>query len=76
MNVENYRPIAIIPILGKIIEILVKERLFRFFEKYNLLSNSQFGFRKGRCTITALRDMVEDVVDCLDGGHAIGAVFV
>jgi len=44
--VSNYRPISILPVLSKVIESLVYNRLIEFFTKHNILSSSQYGFRK------------------------------
>ena len=50
----SYRPIAILPVLSKVLEVAVKEDLERHLPKVNGLPNSQFGFRKGRSTAAAI----------------------
>lgn len=67
-DINNYRPISITVIFGKVFEIILKDRLSDFFEKNNLLSSSQFGFRKNNSTIKALLKVVEDVVGGLEEG--------
>lgn len=62
----NYRPIAILPALSKVLEKLILRRLERFFNAYNLLSQSQFGFRKGRSTISALATITERIRKNID----------
>lgn len=42
----NYRPISVLTTLSKLLEKLVYRRLIDFFTFNNVLSNSQFGFRK------------------------------
>ena len=42
----NYRPISILPILGKIIEHFVNGQLIQFIEDNKILSEQQYGFRK------------------------------
>jgi len=44
--VSNYRPISVLPAFSKITERLVYNRLIEFLNKYNILSTSQYGFRK------------------------------
>ena len=44
-NVDNYRPISILPIISKILEKAVHVQLNEFIEKNNLISNKQFGYR-------------------------------
>ena len=62
-NVNNYRPISIIPILGKLIEILVKVRLSNFLSKNKTLNNLQFGFTSGKSTIDAVLTVIEGIVE-------------
>ena len=47
---ENYRPISVLPILFKTLEKSVHEQFYNFFEKENLISNRQFGYKKKRST--------------------------
>ena len=46
----NYRPISLLPSFSKILEKIVYKRLYSFFSRFNLFSNSQFGFREGHST--------------------------
>lgn len=43
---DNYRPISIIPIIGKIIEIIIKHRLLAFLNKHCIINEKQFGLKK------------------------------
>ena len=45
---NNYRPISILPILSKILERVVHSQLLDHVEKYHLLTNCQYGYRKNR----------------------------
>ena len=42
----NYRPISVLTSFSKILEKLISIRLLSFIDKYNILSYSQYGFRK------------------------------
>ena len=42
---ESYRPIALLPIMSKLIEKLILRRLKAVIEKYQLIPTYQFGFR-------------------------------
>ena len=44
---ENYRPITILSCLGKLFTSVINNRLTKFVESNNLLSENQAGFRKG-----------------------------
>ena len=75
-DVNNYRPISILPILGKIFERIVYNQLYYFLEKYNLLHCNQFGFRKNRSTIDAVMDQLDFVYNNLDQGNAVISIFM
>lgn len=58
---QSYRPISIIPVLGKLIEVLVYNQLFSFFDRNNIFNSSQFGFRRGKSTTNALDELVRQI---------------
>ena len=43
-NVNNYRPISVLPIFSKILEKCIYKRLIEFLDKHNILLQNQFGF--------------------------------
>ena len=70
---ENYRPISLLPIFSKIIERLVYNKLFDFLVRYQILFDSQYGFRAGHSTLHATLDftkMIENAIEKND--FAIG----
>lgn len=46
----NYRPIAITSILCKVMERVLNRKLLSYLESHDLLSDCQYGFRRGRST--------------------------
>ncbi len=48
---DNYRPISLLNNFSKILEKIMANRLSNFLEFNNILSETQFGFRKGHSTI-------------------------
>ena len=70
---ENYRPVSILPIFGKIFEKIIYKRLYSFFTKENVLSNTQFGFRKGHSTVHALHSSVRKIELAMENRlHTVG----
>lgn len=65
-HISNYRPVAIVPVFSKVIEVLLGKRLMHFLESYNLLCKEQFGFRKGLSTTHAIISLVDKVLDCYE----------
>lgn len=54
---SNYRPRSILPQFSKISEKLFVIRSNTFFDKYNILSNCQYGFRSNHSTATAIMEL-------------------
>ena len=74
---ENYRPISLLPTIGKLIEKLVQKRMLNFLEKFKLLNKNQFVFRPKKCTVEALVSFIESVrQDWEDGITETKAVFI
>jgi hypothetical protein len=48
---RSYRPISLLPILSKVFEKLLLNRLIPFIVHRNLIPNHQFGFRQRHSTI-------------------------
>ena len=67
--VNNYRPISLLSITGKIYEKIICKRLTDHLEKHNLLSLKQFGFRKERSTADLLLKMSSAWNKSLDRGE-------
>ena len=71
-NINNYRPISLLPIISKILETIVKNRLCKFLENNKILSNSQHGFQKNKSTTTALAELENLTLKAIDKGNALG----
>ena len=50
---NNYRPISMLGNLSKIFEKVIQKRLIRHLEKFSLLTENQFGFRRKKDTVQA-----------------------
>lgn len=65
---KNFRPVSVVPILGKIFEKIVKIQVCSYFNKFNLLTEAQFGYRMGRSTVDAVEGLVVDIVKAFEDG--------
>ena len=75
-EVNNYRPISILPTYSKIIEKAILDRLWSFIRRFNLITPQQFGFLKGSSTEKAVLNLTEYFYRNLNLGlHSI-AVYV
>lgn len=52
---RSYRPITLLPIIGKILERIIKIRIVPYLEKNGFWDEAQHGFREGHSTISALQ---------------------
>ena len=75
-DINNYRPISILPVISKIVEKAITKRLVEFLENNKLLSDSQHGFRKNFSTETALHQFVNRVYKYLDEKTNVVGVFL
>ena len=49
-NMNNYRPISVLPIVAKILERIVFDQLYDYLQEHSLLTPHQSGFRPGHST--------------------------
>ena len=54
LSLSNYRPISLWSIFNQILEKLMYNRLYKYFEKYDIIYSGQFGFRANHSTDHAL----------------------
>ena len=48
--IKHYRPISLLPVCGKIFEIIIFNSLYTRLTTHNLVTKNQFGFRPGNST--------------------------
>ena len=75
-DVNNYRPISILPTLSKIIEKWVNKQFLEYLNSFDLLHKSQSGFRPKHSTESALTQMVDSWLKAVNVGKLIGCVLV
>jgi len=68
-EVNNYRPITILPILSKVLEKIVADQLTTFLETHDLLSITQHGFRSKLSTETALLQITNNIYENIDNNR-------
>ena len=75
-DLNCYRPISLLPTISKIFERILAKRVIKFFTKFKLFSNDQFGFRSKFCTEYAIIDIYDKLINNLDKGLSSCAIFL
>ena len=75
-NVNNYRPISILPTLSKIIEKWTESKLMLYLNKHTLLHKNQSGFRKNHSTESALILMTDSWLKSINDGKLVGCAMI
>lgn len=74
-NVDNYRSIVCVTPFSKIIETAMHNQVMQFCNKFDLITNHQYGFRKGHSTENAAEELLEFVNNGVDGHNAVIGIF-
>jgi len=73
---SNYRPVSVLPAFSKLFEKLVYNRMISFVEKFNILNDNQFGFRKNRSTCLALDTLVDKFHNTIEKNEIMIGLFI
>ena len=73
---DNYRPISILPIFGKIFEKIIYNRLYSFLTSLNVIHEQQCGFRKKHSTGHAINYSVNKIVNELQKRNHVIGIFI
>lgn len=76
MNINNYRPISILPAFSKIYEKIICSRLVSYLEDNNILVKQQHGFRSQHSTESAILHFLTNVYKYLEEKHFVVGIFV
>ena len=76
LDVNNYRPISLLPALSKILEKIMHRRLYSFLTKNNFFYKLQFGFRKKHSTNHATTALIEYICNAFESKELAIGVFI
>ncbi|KAA3675930.1 dynein heavy chain, axonemal [Paragonimus westermani] len=75
-DVSNYRPVTLLPVISKVLERLVANKLTKHLEGNNILSIAQHGFRKSHSCLSNLLLTLDDWTLAIDNGNPIHACYL
>ena len=76
VEMDDYRPISILPVISKVLERVVHQQLTRYLHEHKILSPYQCGFRKCHSTEFAALSFADTIRRNIDQGQLTGAVFI
>ena len=76
MNPKNFRPVALLPVLSKILERIVFQQIVKYMEANDLFHPSHHGFRHGLSTTSALLEMNDVWLEAFDNKKITAIVMI
>ena len=75
-NMNNFRPISLLPSISKIFEFYLYEQLLSYLDRFEIITSEQCGFRKNTSTSVCIANFLKKVVECLDRGEYCVGIFM
>ena len=72
----NYRPVSLTSQVCKVLESIVKEKVYEHLKSKNLLSDKQHGFREGRSCLSNLLTTLEEWTETLDDRACVDIAYL
>ena len=63
MLYNNYRPISLLPVLSKILEKILHQRVVQLLDENTITAQTQFGFHSKHLTTNAISKFVGDILN-------------
>ncbi|CAH2108179.1 unnamed protein product [Euphydryas editha] len=73
---SSYRPISLLPVFSKVMEILFLKRLNTVIAENKIIPEHHFGFRKNNDTIEQVHRLVEEIHKAFESRKYYGAAFL
>ena len=73
---KNYRPISLLPLISKIIEIIIHGQTQKFLDENNILYRYQSGFRKSFSTDSCLSYLNNKIATGFESGLYTGMILI
>lgn len=74
--VENYRPIALLSVISKVVERILFDKIILSLNKHKIIHCAQHGFLRGKSTTTAIYDFMRELYDSVDSNMKTLGIFM
>ena len=74
--VTNYRPISVLPCFSKLLERIMRNRLYKFLVENNILYQRQIGFQNAHSTEHAILQLVNQITKAFSQGKYTLGIFL
>ena len=75
-DINNYRPVSVLPVITGIFERHISTCLINFLDKHKLIYDNQSGFRRNHSCQTSLTKMVDNWFTAMNNNEIVGAVLL
>ena len=76
MLCNNYRPISLLPVLSKILEKIVHQKVVQFLVENNIIAQTQFGFHSNHLTTNAMSKFEGDILNGFEKNYFCLSLFI
>ena len=76
LNPQNYRPVALLAIMSKVLERVIFKQIVKYVEGNSLLHPSHHGSRAGHSTSTAIIEIYDSWIESVEGGEMAGVMMI
>ena len=73
---SNYRPISLASVICKFLEGWIRIQVFSFLDQKSYLNSTQHGFRPGHSCLSALLDVLNNIMHMLDSNSSFNMVYL
>lgn len=73
---ESYRPVSLLPNIGKVFESVINEKIKEFCSDKEIIPECQFGFRRQHSTLHAINRLTSDINWAFNNNQCIGACLI
>lgn len=71
----NFRPVSITSLFARLFEKILKKRIVLHLDTHSIISSKRHGFQKGRSTVTAMLERLNDWTASLNDGKGVDVIY-